>query len=217
MLFRSEKSTTQPTVQPINIYSTDKNGFEGLSNLLNGPVKATINGVERTFKTVEHLYQVKKALFAGDRNAANQIFKASTGFEAQKLGSSKGPIQWTENSVEQWDTISSKELEDAMRLAFEQNQKAKDLLLKTGDAQLTHKTKFSLGKWETVFPEILMKIRNELKSQPTETSTETAQQTEDAEASSEIIGNLEGQKILDNQIDQIVKNKKEDSKECNGG
>ena len=37
------------------------------------------------------------------------------------------------------------------------------------------------------------------------------------QASSEIIGNLEGQKILDNQIDQIVKNKKEESKECNGG
>ena len=45
--------------------------------------------------------------------------------------------------------------------------------LSTGTANLTHKTKFNLGKWETVFPEILMKIRKE--SIPTQPSTSVAE------------------------------------------
>jgi ribA/ribD-fused uncharacterized protein len=156
---------TQPSTNSINIYSTDDNGFKNLSNLLNGPVKATVNGVEKTFKTVEHLYQIKKALFAGDTETANKIFAATTGFDAQKL--SKDIVGL---NSEEWDKISSQELESAMRLAFEQNQSAKDLLLSTETATLTHKTKFNLGKWETVFPEILMKIREELTTaQPSTT------------------------------------------------
>jgi predicted NAD-dependent protein-ADP-ribosyltransferase YbiA (DUF1768 family) len=159
---------TAPSQSTINIYSTDKNGFEGLSNLLNGPVKATIDGVERTFKTVEHLYQVKKALFAGDKSAANQIFKSANGWDAQRLGGKKGVIKWTTTTPAQWDEISTQELDSAMRLAFEQNQSARDLLLKTGNAALTHKSKVNLGKWEKDFPDILMKIREELRgTQPT--------------------------------------------------
>jgi len=168
-----QKSTTptpapsQPSTSTINIYSTDDNGFKKLSNLLNGPVRATVNGKEYTFKTIEHLYQVKKALFAGDTETANKIFATTTGFDAQKLSKT---IKNLDSAA--WDKISSQELESAMRLGFEQNQSAKDLLLSTGTANLTHKTKFNLGKWETVFPEILMKIREELRNAQPSTSVD---------------------------------------------
>ena len=170
LAFQPSNVTTQSSTSTntINIYSTDDNGFKKLSNLLNGPVKATLNNKEHVFKTIEHLYQVKKALFAGDIETANKIFAATTGFDAQKL--SKDIVGL---NSEAWDKISSQELESAMRLAFEQNQSAKNLLLSTGTANLTHKTKFNLGKWETVFPEILMKIRKE--SIPTQPSTSVAE------------------------------------------
>jgi ribA/ribD-fused uncharacterized protein len=160
---------TQAPVGEINIYAfpTKKNGFEPLSNFNNGPIRTTINGKEFTFPTVEHLYQVKKALFAGDNTAATKIFKSPTGYQAKKLGSAKeGIINWVQNSPEAWDKVSSEELEAAMRLAFSQNPKAQELLLKTGNAVLTHKApSASLGKWEKVFPEILTKIRTELQEE----------------------------------------------------
>jgi ribA/ribD-fused uncharacterized protein len=144
----------------INIYSTEKNGFQDLSNLLNGPVTATIDGNELTFPTVEHLYQTKKALFAGDTTTANKIYKATNGWDAQKLGKEIANLNSTE-----WDKISSQELEDSMRLSFEQNEEFRKLLLATGSATLTHtKGKTNLGKWSEEFPRILTQIREELKS-----------------------------------------------------
>lgn len=139
----------------INIYSGDKNGFEKLSNLLHGPVQYTINGKELSFKTVEHLFQSLKAMFAGDSETANKIFKAASGFEAQKLGKTVKNL-----NVAEWDKISSIKLEKAMIAAFKQNEAARNLLLSTTDARLTHKASAKLGKWETEFPRILTKIRD---------------------------------------------------------
>lgn len=150
------------TPQGINILSTDKNGYEKLSNLLNGPI--VLSGFR--FKTVEHLYQWKKAEFAGDEAAANAIFNAKTGWDAQKLGKTvKGLDQ------KAWDEVSSQVLANSMLEAFNQNATARKLLLSTGNATLTHKANFSLGKWEAEFPRILMEIRSGLQdkisSEPT--------------------------------------------------
>lgn len=146
----------------INIYSTHKNGFEKLSNLLHGPVLDTVRGKLRTFKTVEHLYQVQKAIFAGDIETANKIYKAKSGWDAQKLSKEIKNLP-----AKLWDRKSSAELERIMILAFEQNEDSRKLLLDTGQAQLVHqnphKPFMKLGKWESVFPEILMKIRTNLK------------------------------------------------------
>ena len=198
-----------PQTTKINIYSTDKNGFEKLSNILNGPIKATIDGKERIFKSVEHLYQVKKALFAGDKVTAMKIFMSNTGWDAQKLGSKKGPIKWTEHTPDDWDKVSSQELEDAMRLAFEQNESAKQLLLKTGNLELTHKTKFNLGKWEQVFPELLMKLRNEFNN-----STAVSSQYKGMEVKAAEKG--KGQFYIENNtihIDETLLQKKFDNKD----
>ena len=54
----------------------NQNGFEKLSNLLTNPVTIEINNKQVTFKTVEHAYQAKKALFAGDNTAVTKIFNA---------------------------------------------------------------------------------------------------------------------------------------------
>lgn len=155
------EAPVQASPQPaktINIYSTDKNGYEKLSNLLNGPITTTIAGIEITVPTVEHLYQIKKAYFAKDKDSMNKILAAKTGWDAQKLGRD---VKGLDSKA--WDKISSAELESAMRLGFEQNPQNAELLLSIGNAQLTHtKANLNLGKWEQVFPEILMRIREDL-------------------------------------------------------
>ena len=159
--------TSSPT---INIYSTDKNGFEKLSNLLNGPVEFN----NREFKTVEHLYQWKKAMFAKDKTTAEKIFNANTGWDAQRLSKT---IQNPDSKA--WDEISSQQLEASMNLAFQQNPEAKKLLLSTGNTQLTHQTsKFSLGKWEKEFPRLLMKIRQELQTSTQQSNQQTTKKPE---------------------------------------
>lgn len=155
--------TTYGKEDKINIYSTDRNGFEGLSNLLNGPVTDKVNGRDYTFKTVEHLFQARKAEFAGDRDTANEIVKATTGWDAQRLGKK---VKGLDSKA--WDAVSSGILENAMNLAFMQNKAAANLLLSTGQATLTHtSSKYNLGKWETEFPNILMRIRTRLQKSAT--------------------------------------------------
>lgn len=145
----------------INIYSGDKNGYEGLSNLLHGPVKIG----ETTFPTVEHAYQYTKADMLGDTVVAQQILEAKTGFDAQKLGRT-ARTEAGGLTIEQWDTKSYDILKDIMTKTFVQNKASQELLLKTGNATLVHKstTGASLGKWEQQFPAILTDIRRQIKA-----------------------------------------------------
>ena len=153
-------------MEEINIYSTVKNGYKKLSNILNGTVFYTINNKEFEFKTVEHLYQSLKALYFKDEYTANKIYRSNTGWDAQKL--SKTIEIKNDKTLEDWDTISEDILEKCMRLCFEQNPKALELLLSTGNSKLIHDSgkHINLGKWATVFPNILMKIRKDKNNNP---------------------------------------------------
>ena len=148
-------------MEEINIYSTVKNGYEKLSNILNGEVRAIISNKPYTFKTVEHTYQCLKALYFNDFVTATKILNSSTGWDAQKL--SKTIEIQNDKTLKDWDAISKDVLEKCMRLCFEQNPKALELLLSTGDAKLIHDSDkhINFGKWATIFPNILMKIRDE--------------------------------------------------------
>lgn len=150
-------------MEEINIYSTVKNGYERLSNILNGTVFYTINNKEFEFKTVEHLYQSLKALYFKDEYTANKIYRSNTGWDAQRLSKTINILN--NKTLEDWDAESEEILEKCMRMCFEQNPKALELLLSTGDAKLIHDSgkHINLGKWATIFPNILMKIRNEHK------------------------------------------------------
>jgi len=152
----SQQSTSSK--KEINIYSSEKNGFEGLSNLNNGPVSTPFGD----FQTVEHAYQFAKATFVENAKVANAIKTAKTGLEAQQLGS-KRSLPMTAEQSSRWDLVSTDILKEIMGLAFEQNPKQLALLKSTGNATLTHKDpkgKVNLKKWESVFPDILTAIRD---------------------------------------------------------
>lgn len=152
----------------INIYSTDKNGFEKLSNVFNGPIRGPFSDVigseKEIFHSVEHLYNYRRALYFKRPTVAEEIRYAKTGWDAIRIANT---IVLDKKSDEYlwWDQCNVHILEDYMRMAFEQNPEAAKLLLSTGDNQLTHVSPkgLNLGKWTKVFPEILTRIRESLK------------------------------------------------------
>ena len=177
------KGLYNPTLEALNIYSEDKNGFENLSNFKHGPVSATLSEKgEKVFKTVEHLYHAKKVLFAINelsvvqkdetrierarknklieqaREVLKEIMKATTGRQAYSAGHIVPGL-----NIQKWKAKESAELESAMRLAFSQNIEAAKLLMSTGSRLLTH-LGGSNNKWTKQFPYILMKIRADLNS-----------------------------------------------------
>ena len=143
-------------------------------------------GRKHTFKSVEHYFQWRKALFVyyqaikALKNAkasekkkleklrdqasdiASRIQKEQSAFEARKLG--KYELKMNSEIKEAWNEVREEVLEKAMRLGFESegeaNQKARQLLISTGDAILTHKVDES-----SAFPEILMKLRSEYQDE----------------------------------------------------
>lgn len=115
--------------------------------------KAFTDDEGRTFPTVEHYFQWCKAIHAKNYKMANTILKAPTPKAAKYLGSHK--LEMTKDQINIWDKKKSRNvMKKGMRMAFEQNEEAKNLLLSTGKALLTHK----LGG---PFADILMELREE--------------------------------------------------------
>ena len=69
-----------------------------------------------------------------------------------------------------WDRVSSTIMEHLIKLSFEQNGPARQRLLNTRNATLTHTQDTS--KWKTEFPRILMKVRDELRTQGDNTTNQ---------------------------------------------
>lgn len=60
-----------------------------------------------------------------------------------------------------WDANSSRIMKALLKASFQQNPKALQILLDTGNATLTHTQ--DKGKWGTEFPRLLMEVREELR------------------------------------------------------
>jgi len=138
----------------INIYSKDKNGYEGLSNLAVRPF--TMQG--RTFQSVEHAYQSLKSGTGIEEDVYNRDWSKG-GLVAKGTKGTK--------VVDEWNT---KKLMPAIMLrSFEQNPSAAELLMSTGSATLTHNVGDKV--WKDKFPELLMQIRNILQNKNSTTKT----------------------------------------------
>ena len=167
------KQLTEEKSNKINIYSTDKNGFQDLSNFAKRPF--VVNGI--TFPTVEHAYQWSKGNYyntqaidpssnetpqdqeAKVRKYMADILAAKTGAEAKAEGRKNIDVEFEK---EMWDEKSSDIMKMLIQKSFEQNPEAAAKLLSTGDAELTHTQDNT--KWKTEFPKLLMEVREELKS-----------------------------------------------------
>ncbi len=138
----------------INIYAGTNENAE-LSNFSVRPFK--LGG--ENYQTVEAAFQAAKIAYApateenlkiGDKLATN-----ISGAIAKKLGSQIKGLE-----VSKWDKDSSTIMKETLLESFKQNLKALEILLATGNAELTHTQ--DKGKWGKEFPKLLMEVRSEL-------------------------------------------------------
>ena len=148
----------------INVYSTDKNGYEQLSNFEVRPfsVKNNITGETIEFKSVEQAFQFTKALYyAKNQEVAYNILRPTTNsWEIKNLGRT---VPMTAEQIEKWNKVSTGLLYRLMKTSFIQNESAKQLLLSTGDAVLTHKNERGQEQDGGRFSKLLMQIRDEIR------------------------------------------------------
>lgn len=145
MFFGSVGLNQEQGTDTINIWSSDKNGFELLSNL--APRKFIAKD-GRVYHSVEHAYQTWKS---GSFKEATYNNKAWSNGWVKIIGEGK-PNTKTNMQL----------MKDLIRASLEQNQEIKELLLSTGDNKLTH-TGGKKDIWTEAFPKILMELRSELK------------------------------------------------------
>lgn len=161
--------------KPINIYAgTGENA--DLSNFAERPFTYSIPGYEyfketgkdTTFKTVEHAFQAAKWDSQLSTNNPNnekilqriqEILDAPNAAKAREIGRRRDEKLPFDKS--KWDKESSNKMKEMLKASFEQNPNAKERLLSTGNAQLTHTQDTS--KWKTEFPKLLMEVREELR------------------------------------------------------
>lgn len=112
------------------------------------------------YKTVEHYFQAQKCI---NEQEFQQIVNAETPALARKLGR-KVSLR------KDWPEVKEEIMMKGVRAKFTQNPKAKELLLKTGDAELIEGNTWGdsfwgvcNGKGKNKLGKILMEIRKELK------------------------------------------------------
>lgn len=173
--FVSEKSYLQKAsstnqggnVKPktINVwFRTNENA--DLSNFAARPFKYQ----GKSFGNVETAFQLSKLRYAAPleqqptdvQNWANGNLQSCIASDSRKLGRKIVGLRTSD-----WDANSSRIMEEIIRTSLEQNPNILQKLKDTGDAIITHTQ--GDAPWNTEFPRILMKIRNE--SIGTKTST----------------------------------------------
>lgn len=160
----STVNTTQTNDEPVNIYfGNGKNGENiELSNFAIRPFTHTFeDGIQKTFQSVEQAFHyIKGLLFAPqdayNNNVLDNIMNTTSGGELRRLGRNIKGLD-----VAKWDANSSDVMKQLLKESFEQNPKAAQRLVDTGNATLTHTQDKS--KWKTEFPRLLMEVRDELR------------------------------------------------------
>lgn len=146
----------------INVYSRDDNGYRELSNFSIRPFTLMQkNGTTASFKSVEQAFQFTKAMFiANNAEVATKIMLSNNSGEIKQLGRS---VPMTAEQIAKWNRLSTDLMYRLMKASFMQNASAKQLLLSTGDAVLTHKNERGQEQDGGRFSKLLMQIRDEIR------------------------------------------------------
>ena len=157
----------------INIYAGSNENAD-LSNFAIRPFKSEVDWFRDGNKTVEEFYSVEQFFqslkFAYSDNLKTQkggqfntdlweqILESKNGSEIKRLG--RRFINFDSNS---WDKIADQIMYKGILESFKQNPEALQRLLNTGEAVLTHVQ--DKTRWGNEFPKLLMRVRDELRSQ----------------------------------------------------
>ena len=142
-----------------------------LSNLSSRPFQ--YNG--RDYLSVEHAYQTLKS---GEFDQETYDAYNKEGAGRKIIG--KKPVN---------KAISEALMENLIEASMMQNESARNALLATGNATITH-TQEKSGIWGDAFPRILMDVRERLRSEQQVQSTTEGQTDQASETTEPIIGDL---------------------------
>ena len=157
-----QTQTGQPNT--INIWHSSNENAD-LSNFAIRPFN--YKGIK--FDSVEQGFQFAKVGYStNNRNneiTGNKILFEKSGSQLRKLGKQVEGLD-----IKEWEANKHRIMKEMIKASFEQNPKAKQRLLSTGDATLTHNQERS--EWKTEFPRILMEVRDELNQPVQQIQTE---------------------------------------------
>nr|DAF73446.1 MAG TPA: hypothetical protein [Caudoviricetes sp.] len=144
-----------------------------MSNFAIRPFTHTFeDGIQKTFQSVEQAFHyIKGLLFAPqdayNNNVLDNIMNTTSGGELRRLGRKIKGLD-----VAKWDASSSNVMKQLLKESFEQNPKAAQRLLDTGNVTLTHNQDRST--WKTEFPRLLMEVRDELRKSQSDSVDQTS-------------------------------------------
>jgi len=176
---KENKSAIDKTLSKVNIWA-GSNENTILSNLAVRPF--AFQGDE--FKSVEEYFQLQKANYLkeelykdGNEAELEKVVKHNNKIADEIVKNENNPFkikqlgrQFIGLDIKAWDKNALSEMEKVLKVSFEQNPKALQALLTTKNAELTHIQ--DTGRWKKDFPELLMKVRNELSKEVQLTSTQ---------------------------------------------
>lgn len=153
------KESQQTAEQNIINIHFGKGDNPHLSNFAVRPFDFETNNGIVHFESVEQGFQYMKSFYSlcstkDCKEYRKAILATTDGAELRRLGKNLPGL-----NVEDWDQVSSELMKDLIMASFA-NDKAREDLLSTGDAMITHIPDDS--RWGQLFPEILMAVRDEL-------------------------------------------------------
>lgn len=109
------------------------------------------------FKSVEQAFQFTKAMYyAKNQDVAYEILRpTNSSWQIKQLANAKN-LPMTSEQIAKWDKVSTSLMYRLMLQSFIQNESAKQLLLSTGDAILTHKNETGKEQDKGRFSKLLM-------------------------------------------------------------
>lgn len=173
---------------PVNVWSKEKNGYEGLSNFAQRPFVLDAVLIAKLFSvirnplmknvlvkyisdsqspvrinTVENLFQAIKIFYSDKYIAGNAFTQEGKSLFDEITTAFPSDASYKGKRVEgvnsrEWDSESKDIMEVIAQHSFDANSEAKELLLSTKKRPITHNQ--ARGRWKTDFPEVLMKIRS---------------------------------------------------------
>lgn len=160
-----EQQEVTTEVSEINIYAGTGENAE-LSNFAIRPftinVETPSGSKEFTFQSVEQGFHFYKSMVAENPAIGKKILETSNGGKLKSL-TNRQNLPMTPEQVKEWDDTSKSIMLNLMYDSYSQNPNAAQLLLNTGNANITHIQDNT--RWKTDFPEVVMTVRDMLKEE----------------------------------------------------
>ena len=160
----SKPPPTPPPVPPVNspIFFRIRGSCPWLSNLYQHEDLTKFEVFDDKWKSKEHPYQWRKAIFFEEWAMANAIKAAPTAEEAMALGSQIGG---SKDMMDKWDAKKLRVMNDIHSAFCEQQDWFVDKLISTGNRELCEDTAHSewgaLGRGQNWLGKILMTLRRD--------------------------------------------------------